>query len=152
MSELPTADVRLRVRYAETDQMGVVYHANYLVWMEMGRVELCRACGVRYRDMEQQDGILLTVAEASCRFASPARYDDEVVVRTTVERVHPRLLEFRYELTDAETGRLLARGITTHVPCGRDLRPCKLPEKYLNAFRGASDGAVSVIGTADQRA
>jgi acyl-CoA thioester hydrolase len=74
-------EIRLRVRYAETDQMGVVYHANYLVWMEMGRVELCRSMGVRYRDMEQQDGVLLTVVEARCRYHAPARYDDEVVVK-----------------------------------------------------------------------
>ena len=74
------SEVRFRVRYAETDQMGIVYHANYLVWMEMGRVELCRTIGVRYRDMEEQDGILLTVAEVQCRFLSPARYDDEVVL------------------------------------------------------------------------
>ena len=71
-------DTRLRVRYAETDQMGVVYYANYLIWMEVGRVEYCRAAGIRYRDMEDDDGILLVVAEANCRYLAPARYDDEV--------------------------------------------------------------------------
>ena len=71
-------DTGLRVRYAETDQMGVVYYANYLIWMEVGRVEFCRAQGIRYRDMEGDDGILLVVAEANCRYLAPARYDDEV--------------------------------------------------------------------------
>lgn len=131
---MQVGEVRLRVRYAETDQMGVVYHANYLVWMEMGRVELCRELGVRYRDMEEQDGVLLAVAEAGCRFLSPARYDDEVIVRTSVSRSNTRLLEFAYDMLDAGSLRLLAKGSTTHVFCGRDLRPCKLPEKYWAAF------------------
>ena len=127
-------EIRFRVRYAETDQMGVVYHANYLVWMEMGRVELCRSMGVRYRDMEQQDGVLLTVVEARCRYHSPARYDDEVVVKTTVARSTSRLIEFEYLIESAETGQKLATGSTTHVFCGRELRPCRLPEKYWQAF------------------
>src|SRR3954471_10438065 len=93
-----SSEVRLRVRYAETDQMGIVYHANYLVWMEMGRVELCRELGVRYREMEAVDGVFLTVAEAQCRFLSPARYDDEVLVRTVVARTTTRILEFAYEV------------------------------------------------------
>jgi acyl-CoA thioester hydrolase len=128
------AEVRFRVRYAETDQMGVVYHSNYLIWMEMGRVELCRGLGVRYRDMEEQDGVLLTVAEASCRYRAPARYDDEVLVRATVARASTRLIEFQYEIVAVETGALLATGSTTHVICGRDLRPCRLPKKYWDAF------------------
>ena len=84
-------EIRLRVRYAETDQMGVVYHANYFVWMEMGRVELCRQMGMRYRDMEQ-DGVLLTVAEVNCRYLAPARYDDEVIVKTTISQASSRLV------------------------------------------------------------
>ena len=84
-------EIRFRVRYAETDQMGVVYHANYFVWMEMGRVELCRSIGIRYRDLEEQEGVLLTVAEVNCRYLSPARYDDEVNVQTKVKRSSPRL-------------------------------------------------------------
>jgi acyl-CoA thioester hydrolase len=131
---MPKSEVRLRVRYAETDQMGVVYHANYLVWMEMGRVELCRDVGVRYRDLEEQDGVILTVAAASCRYIYPARYDDEIVVRTTVARSTTRLLEFAYEIRDSGTDRLLATGSTTHVFCGKDLRPCKLPAKHRAAF------------------
>jgi acyl-CoA thioester hydrolase len=128
------SEIRLRVRYAETDQMGVVYHANYLVWMEMGRVELCRARGIRYRDMEERDGVLLAVAEANCRYQFPARYDDEIVVRTTVARATTRLLEFSYEIKEAETNRLLCTGSTKHLFCGRDLRPCRLPVQYHEAF------------------
>jgi acyl-CoA thioester hydrolase len=126
-------EVRFRVRYAETDQMGVVYHANYLVWMEMGRVELCRALGVRYRDMEQE-GILLTVAEAKCRYRAPARYDEEIVVQPRVVRATTRLIEFGYEISSAERRAALASGSTTHVVCGRDLRPRRLPQKYWAAF------------------
>ena len=72
----PATETRLRVRYAETDQMGVVYYANYLVWMEVGRVELCKALGFNYGEMERDDGVLLAVAEACCRYLSPARFDD----------------------------------------------------------------------------
>ena len=113
--------------------MGVVYHANYLVWMEMGRVELCRSLGVRYRDLEDQ-GVLLAVAEASCRYLSPARYDDEVSVTTAVSRSTTRLLEFEYAISAVESGRKLATGSTTHIFCSRDLKPCRLPEKYWQAF------------------
>ena len=127
-------EARIRVRFAETDQMGIVYHANYLVWMEVGRVEYCRAAGIRYRHMETIDGILLTVAEANCRFMSPARYDEEVLVRTAIARAHPRMVAFGYEIVSADTGRTLAEGYTKHIFCGRDLRPCRLPEKYHAVF------------------
>ena len=127
-------ETRLRVRYAETDQMGVVYHAHYLVWMEMGRVEYCRDKGIRYRDMEEQDGILLAVVEASCRYLSPARYDDEVTVRTRLEKAHRRLVQFRYEILHATEDRMLAHGHTTHVFLGKDLKPSKLPAKYHSLF------------------
>lgn len=127
-------EVRLRVRYAETDQMGVVYYANYLVWMEMGRVELCRSLGLRYRDMEQNDGIFLTVAEVSCRYLSPATFDEEIIVHTSITRSSPRLVRFSYEMVSAESTRRVAAGSTTHVFCGAGLRPCKLPSKYWTAF------------------
>jgi acyl-CoA thioester hydrolase len=127
-------EVRLRVRYAETDQMGVVYHANYLVWMEMGRVELCRTNGLRYRDLEENDGVLMTVAEASCRYLYPARYDEEVIVETAITQASPRLVRFGYQIKSSESTRTLATGSTTHVFCDRDLRPCKLPAKYWTLF------------------
>ena len=122
--------VRVRVRYAETDRMGVVYYSNYLVWMELGRVEYCRAVGLSYRDMEDRDGVLLTVAEAHCRYLAPAVYDDEVIITTRIEECGSRLVRFAYQMRRASDERLLARGYTKHVFCGRDMRPCKLPEKY----------------------
>jgi acyl-CoA thioester hydrolase len=131
---MSSVDARLRVRYAETDQMGVVYYANYLVWMEVGRVEFCRAAGIRYRDMEIDDGILLTVAEASCRYHSPALYDDEVIVRTWIAEAHPRMIRFGYEMTELSDGRKLATGETKHIFRGRDRKPRKLPEKYRASF------------------
>jgi acyl-CoA thioester hydrolase len=127
-------ETRIRVRYAETDQMGVVYHSNYLIWMEVGRVEYCRSQGFAYQKMEQDDGVFLAVAEARCRYASPARFDDEVVVRTWVEQAHARLVRFGYEMRLASDGRKLATGQTTHIFLGRDLRPCKMPAKYARAF------------------
>jgi acyl-CoA thioester hydrolase len=135
---MPTAETSFRVRYAETDQMGVVYYANYLVWMEVGRVEFCRAAGLNYADMERNDGILLAVAEASCRYIAPARYDEEIVVRTSISQAHSRMLSFTYEMVEKSTGRRLATGETKHVFCDRDNKPVKLPEKYRAAFGIAS--------------
>ena len=109
------------MRYAETDQMGVVYYANYLVWMEVGRVELCKACGFNYRDMEIDDGIFLAVAEANCRYRHPARYDDEVIVRTWIENANTRMVTFAYEMRRASDDRRLATGYTAtssfRAPC-----------------------------------
>lgn len=124
---MATIETAVRVRYAETDQMGVVYHANYLIWMEVGRVEYWRGAGLRYRDMER-DGILLVVAEANCRYRAPAFYDEEVTIRTTVAEVNTRLIRFEYEM--AVEDRVLATGYTKHVFCGSDRRPAKLPLKY----------------------
>ena len=131
---MPPVETRLRVRYAETDQMGIVYHANYLVWMEVGRVEFCRASGIRYRDLEREDGILLAVVEANCRYLAPALYDEEVIVRTWIAQAHPRMLRFAYEMLDAATSAVLATGETKHVFCDRHRRPMKLPEKFRPAF------------------
>jgi len=128
------SETRLRVRYAETDQMGVVYYANYLVWMELGRVEFCRSAGIRYRDMEIDDGVMLVVAEANCRYSAPARYDEEVVVRTRLGEASPRMIRFDYEMTEAAGGTKLAAGFTKHVFCGKDFKPLKLPDKYWSAF------------------
>ncbi|MGH9591625.1 MAG: acyl-CoA thioesterase [Bryobacteraceae bacterium] len=127
---MDSVDTRVRVRYAETDQMGVVYHANFLVWMEVGRVEYWRAAGLRYRDMEKDDGILLVVAEVNCRYLSPAVYDEEVIIRTSIAEASPRMIRFEYELLAAEDGRGLATGYTKHVFCGLDRRPTKVPRKY----------------------
>ncbi|HKW97694.1 MAG TPA: thioesterase family protein [Bryobacteraceae bacterium] len=125
---------RLRVRYAETDQMGVVYYANYLVWMEVARVECCKALGFRYKDMELDDGVLLAVVEAHCRYLYPARFDEEVLVETRVTDVNPRMVSFGYEMRLAESGRKLATGATRHIFCSRDVKPVRLPQKYWAAF------------------
>ena len=121
-----------RVRYAETDQMGVAYYANYFVWMELGRVEYCRAIGIRYRDMEEQDNVLLAVVDAQCRYRRPARYDDEVTIRTSIGAASRRGVEFRYEMFVC--GEAIASGHTRHIFLNRDFRPTSLPEKYHAAF------------------
>jgi acyl-CoA thioester hydrolase len=132
---MPSAtETRLRVRYAETDNMGVVYYANYLVWMEVGRVELCKQCGFNYRDMENDDGIYLAVAESHCRYRSPARFDDEVIVKTWIDQATTRMVTFAYELRLAEGDRHLATGSTRHVFVSRAMRPTQLPEKYHKLF------------------
>lgn len=128
-------ETRLRVRYAETDQMGIVYHANYLIWMEIGRVEYCRSAGLRYRDLEQQEGILLAVVEAHCRYASPALYDEEVIVRTSIPESNARMVAFAYEMREAVTGRAIASGETRHIFLGPDRKPRRLPEAYRAFFR-----------------
>jgi acyl-CoA thioester hydrolase len=129
-----SVSARVRVRYSETDQMAVVYHGNYIVWMEVGRVEYCRAKGIVYREMESVDGILLVVAEVGCRYAAPALYDDEVEIRTRVADSSSRMIRFEYEIVRPSDGSKLATGFTKHVFCGRDKRPLRLPEKYWATF------------------
>lgn len=133
-----------RVRYAETDQMGVVYYANYLVWMEVGRAEYCRASGIPYKDMEL-DGIRLAVVDAHCRYLYPARYDEEIAVTTSIAQSNHRLMVFDYQIRNAETGQMLANGHTKHIYLGHDMRPKKLPEKYYAAF-GVARGVSSATG------
>jgi acyl-CoA thioester hydrolase len=130
----PANETQFRVRYAETDQMGVAYYANYLVWMELGRVEYCRAAGLRYRDMEEKDGVLLAVVEAACRYKSPARYDDEIAVRTWIGAANPRLVRFDYEMREAQSGRVLATGFTRHIFCKEGMCRTVLPPAYWSLF------------------
>ena len=130
----PAAETRFRVRYAETDQMGVVYYANYLVWMEVGRVEFCKSFGFNYRDMELEDGILMAVAECHCRYRAPARFDDEVVVKTWIEQANPRIITFAYEMRLADDAKKLASGQTRHILVDRQFRRTRLPEKYFAMF------------------
>ncbi len=119
-----------RVRYAETDQMGVVYYANYFVWFEIGRTDFCRQRGFAYRDMEKQDGLCIIVAEARCRYKAPARYDDEIEVRTCLREVRKRVLVFGYEIYRPATDESLAEGETVHVITDLNGRPRALPDKY----------------------
>jgi len=132
-----TCEVRLRVRYSETDQMGVVYHSNYFVWFEVGRVELLRELGFSYRDMEQNDRCFIAVVDARCRYKAPARYDDEVIVRTHLKNVRESLVHFGYELIRSSDSTLLAEGETTHIVTDAALKTTTIPERYINAFREA---------------
>ena len=130
-------ETRLRVRYAETDQMGVVYHSNHLIWFEVGRVEFMRQLGFSYRDLERDDGRFIAVAEAKCRYRAPVFYDEEVVVRTRLRNVRKSVVHFGYELLRAGDGALLAEGETTHIVTDREMKVADLPEKYLRVFREA---------------
>jgi acyl-CoA thioester hydrolase len=129
------SEATVRVRYAETDQMGVVYHANYLVWFEVGRVEFLRQLGFSYRDMEQQDGCCIAVVDARCRYKAPARYDDEIIIRTHLKNVRESLVHFGYELLRSSDGLLLAEGETTHVVIDREMKKTAIPEKYMKIFK-----------------
>ena len=131
------AQTRLRVRYAETDQMGVVYYANYFVWCEIGRVEFFRQLGYDYKQMEVADDCHLPVVEATCRYRAPARYDDEVVIETTVTALRSHVVKFGYRLLriTPETRQLLAEAETVHVSVDRQMQRKTLPEKYIAAIR-----------------
>jgi len=128
---------RLRVRYAETDQMGVVYHANHFIWVEVGRVELLRQLGFSYKEMEEQDNCFIAVVDARCRYKAPAAYDDEIIVRTWLKNIRESVIHFGYELVRVGDGELLAEGETTHIVADAQMRKTVLPEKYLKVFREA---------------
>jgi len=130
-------ETRLRVRYAETDQMGVVYHSNHFIWFEVGRVELLRQLGFSYRDMESVDNCFFAVAEAKCRYRAPVRYDEEVLVRTQLLNVRESVVHFGYELRRAEDGAMLAEGETTHIVTDAAMKIVAIPDKYMKVFRAA---------------
>jgi len=121
------------VRYAETDQMGVVYHANFFVWFEVGRTDLLRSAGWTYREMEAE-GLSLPVIEAHCDYKQPARYDDELEVRTTGELMSPVRVAFSYEVVRPADGELLATGRTVHATLDRAGRPSRLPDRVRGLF------------------
>ena len=123
----------IRVRYAETDTMGVVYYANYLIWFEVGRTDLLRGTGWSYREMERE-GFSLPVIEAHCEYRQPARYDDVLEVRTTGVMVSPVRLRFDYEVGRPADDAVLATGHTVHATLGRDGRPCRLPARARALF------------------
>ena len=131
-------EAQLRVRYAETDQMGVVYHSNYIVWFEVGRVELLRQLGFTYREMEKLDGIHLAVADVHCRFKSPARYDDLLTIRTRLINARESLLHFSYEIVRADDGKALAAGESVHLVLNSEFKRMHLPQKYLAPFLKAA--------------
>ena len=124
----------LRVRYAETDKMGVVYNSNYLIWFEIGRVELMRELGHSYREMEE-DGFMLPIAEITCRFKAPATYDDHIRIQTSILKLRRSLIQFGYEILREEDGKLLATGTSSHFVTGLDAAERKpLPDKYMVPF------------------
>jgi len=130
-------ETRLRVRYVETDQMGVVYHSHYFIWLEVGRVEFLRQLGFTYRDMERDDGCYIAVVDARCRYKAPARYDDQILVRTFVKNLRASLIHFGYEVLREPEMTLLAEGETTHIVTDAQLQRRELPAKYLEAFARA---------------
>lgn len=132
-----TGETKLRVRYAETDKMGVVYHSNFLIWFEVGRVELLRQLGFQYSDMEAKDDCHIPVVDLHVRYKAPARYDDEILVRTRLKNVRPLLLHFSYEVVRAGDQTLLAEGETMHIIVDNKLQRRPLPEKYMAAFGAA---------------
>ncbi len=149
MSEPQTAvqpvlsETRVRVRYAETDQMGVVYHSNYFIWFEVGRVELLRQLGFSYREMEQQDQCFIAVVDARCRYKAPARYDDEIVIRTQLKNVRESVIHFGYEAVRTSDGTLLAEGETTHIVTDAQMCRKTIPDKYLGTFKSAVNHELS---------
>lgn len=131
----------VRVRYPEADPMGVVHHTHVFVWFEIGRTELLREAGCSYAQMEK-DGLRMPVVEAGCRYHSPARYDDLVIVETRLEQITRATVQFGYRATLASDGRLLATGMTRHAATGAGGRPCRLPERVVALLRGAPAPAI----------
>jgi acyl-CoA thioester hydrolase len=123
-------EISLNVRYAETDQMGVVHHANYLVWFELGRTEFCKLKGFSYRDMEREDDALMVVAEIYCRYKSPAFYDDTIIVRTKLEEVRSRTVRFLYEIYRPANDTILVEGESMHIFTDKSKKVRTLPLKY----------------------
>jgi len=129
----------IRVRYAETDQMGVVYYANYLVWFEIGRVELLRSFGFSYSELETEHGCILPVVEATCRYRAPARYDDEILIEARPALLRGSVLKFAYKILrndpESKEPKLLAEGETVHVVCDAQMKKAHLPKAHEAALR-----------------
>ena len=131
---------KIRVRYAETDQMGVVYYANYFVWFEIGRVEVLRSVGLSYDQMEKDHKLILPVVDASCRYKSPAKYDDEILIEARPALLRGSVIKFAYRIyrdsgQDGEERKLLAEGETVHVVCDEKFERQPLPDSYATALR-----------------
>lgn len=123
-------ETQIRVRYAETDKMGIVHHSNYLVWFEFGRSEFCRARGFSYKEMEEKDNALMVVAEAYCRYKSPAYYEDVLTLRTKIAEMRSRSIRFIYEIYRPLDQTLLAEGETLHLVTDENKKVRTLPESY----------------------
>ena len=127
-------ETQVSVRYAETDQMGIVYYGNYLVWFEVGRVAWCKAKGFHYAEMEARDKCFMVVAESGCRYKAPAHFGEEIVIRTSLAKATDRVIRYRYEIRRKDSGQLLATGHTAHVITDPEFRPARLPDSYRKYF------------------
>ena len=130
-----SVDFEIRVRYAETDQMGVAYYANYLVWFEVGRAEFCRKRGFIYADLEKL-GYRLAVTDAKCHYRNSARYDDLVIVRTRLKELNKRMISFGYQILRKDQEELIAEGETRHICLDSTNKPKSLPETFLARLAG----------------
>ena len=133
-ADMDFVETEVNVRYAETDQMGIVYYANYLVWFEVGRVAWSKAKGFHYADMESKENRFMIVAEASCRYKSPAHFEDDIIVRTALGKATDRVIRYRYEILKKSSRQILATGETAHVIIDRDFKPARLPKHYRDYF------------------
>jgi acyl-CoA thioester hydrolase len=138
MDPIRTAETTLRVRYAETDAMGVVYHANYFIWFEAGRGDYFRACGQDYGEWEKQ-GYFLPVSEAHARYHAPARYGELVTVRTWAKEVRSRSVTLGYRVSDAANQRLLVSGWTKHICMDAEGQACRLPQGILHILENSAE-------------
>jgi acyl-CoA thioester hydrolase len=145
----PVGHARIRVRYAETDQMGVVYHANYLVWFEVGRVEFMRQRGLDYKKMEIEEGCWIAVVEATARYKAPAKYDDELAIETRVLKVRGPVIHFGYRILRVEDGLLLCEGETVHIVLGRDMKRRRVPKEYAEILGACASDTVSETSDGD---
>lgn len=136
-----TTETEIRVRYAETDQMGIVHHSNFLIWFELGRSEYCRARGFSYREMEEKDNALMVVAESYCRYKSPAFYEDVLIIRTTLEEIKSRSLRFVYAVIRPSDDTLLAEGETLHLVTDINKKIRSLPERYKQILLANEENA-----------
>ena len=137
---LPSFEFEVRIAYADTDRMGVVYYGNYFMLFERGRTELFRNLGVRYRDMEEQNKVFLPAAEAQCKYLSPAKYDDLIRVVTRVKAIGGAHIDFDYEIFHAENGQKLAVGFTRHPFVNDRWRPVRIPAEIRAKLLKANGG------------
>jgi acyl-CoA thioester hydrolase len=136
-------ETEIRVRYAETDKMGIVHHSNYFIWFELGRSEFCRSKGFSYRDMEDKDNALLVVAESYCRYKSPSFYEDVLVIRSQIAKIRSRSIVFVYEIFRPADQVVVAEGETLHMVVNRENKICTLPDQYREMLLADGDGRTS---------
>lgn len=131
--------VEIRVRYSDTDQMGVVYYANYFTWLEIARTEFLRSKGISYQRIENEKQLALPVVEAYCKYKFPAKYDDVVVIKTSISKMMNTKLRFDYKLINKETEQLLATAFSVHVFIDKERKPVRIPSRIREAFEERSE-------------